>query len=134
MLQAQLSHEQSRNFDGPLQKMRAKTATRRKELEEQKDKKRALEEEEKVPPLLACSLACSLACYHRVFYTRRGYSHAIRHYTYKQSTEKGEGAHKNTHTHTHTSGGEAKKRKKRHKSCRRDVGNGVDLGGKEKKT
>ena len=29
-------------------------------------------------------------------------------------------------------GREAKKRKKRHKSCRRDVGNGGDLGGKRK--
>ena len=30
-------------------------------------------------------------------------------------------------------GGEAKKRKKPHKSCRRDVGNGGDLGVKRKK-
>ena len=30
-------------------------------------------------------------------------------------------------------GGEAKKRKKPHKSCRRHVGNGGDLGGKRKK-
>ena len=28
---------------------------------------------------------------------------------------------------------EARKRKKPHNSCRRDVGNGVDLGGKRKK-
>ena len=30
-------------------------------------------------------------------------------------------------------GGEAKKRKKSYKSCRRDVGNGGDLGGKRNK-
>ena len=41
--------------------------------------------------------------------------------------------HTHTHTHIHTRGGrEAKKRKKPHKSCRRHVGNGGDLGGKRK--
>ena len=46
----------------------------------------------------------------------------------------------NTHTHTHThedrigeGGVEAKKRKKPHKSCRRHVGNGGDLGRKREK-
>ena len=41
---------------------------------------------------------------------------------------------KNTHNHTHTreDGGEAKERNKPHKSCRRHVGNGGDLGGKRK--
>ena len=37
------------------------------------------------------------------------------------------------HTHTRARGEEAKKRKKLHKRCRRDVGNGEDLGGKRKK-
>ena len=39
-----------------------------------------------------------------------------------------------THAHTHTQGGrEATMRKKPHKTCRRHVGNGGDLGGKSKK-
>lgn len=47
-VQAQLSHERSRDFDGPLEKLNRKNNARRKELEDQQLKMEELVEKEKV--------------------------------------------------------------------------------------
>ena len=47
-VQAQLSHERSRDFDGPLEKLNRKNNVRRKDLEDQQVKMEELAEKEKV--------------------------------------------------------------------------------------
>ena len=53
--------------------------------------------------------------------------------THTQSSS-GDGDKDGTEDRIGEGGGEAKKRMKPHKSCRRHVGNGGDLGGKSKRT
>lgn len=46
--QAQLAHERSRDFDGPLEKVTRKTEAKRKELEDQQLRMQELIDSEKV--------------------------------------------------------------------------------------